>query len=120
MANNPNAAKNLKPFTGADDPRRQNGAPKGTKHLKTWIREAAEDKKLEGLVFSSKGEFKDLVKTKQYPVKALVAVAFQKALAGDKQWADWIANNGWKQEIDITSDGEKLEAAQIYLPSRND
>lgn len=52
---------------------------------------------------------------KQYkgaPVKAIVRVAMMKALSGDKPWADWLANNGYGQKLDLTSKGESLSKTE--------
>lgn len=93
--------QNLKPFTGVDDPRRMNGKPKGTIHLSTHIQNALNDPDFKAHFIDSKGkkiEFKGL------PIKAIIQTAVIKARAGDKQWADWLAQNGYgsKQTIEIT------------------
>lgn len=91
------------------------GKPKGTKHISTWIQEMMNDEEFEAMVLDSKNGYKDF---KGAPLKAIIQVATRKALSGDKQWADWLANNGWKQQLDITSDGEKLDPYIIYKPEK--
>jgi hypothetical protein len=95
--------QNLKPFTGADDPRRSNGKPKGTKHLSTWIQEMMNDEDFETYLQDAKDGWKPF---KGAPVKAIVRVAMIKSLAGDKQWADWLANHGYGQKMVHSNDPE--------------
>jgi len=40
------------------------------------------------------------------PAKAIVTVAMRKAAAGDKQWADWLANHGYGQKMVHSNDPE--------------
>lgn len=81
------------------------GKKPGTKHIATWIQELLNDEEFEARILDAKIGIKEF---KGAPLKAIIQVAITKAINGDKQWADWIANNGWKQQLDITSDGEKL------------
>lgn len=97
--------QNLKPFTGADDPRRVNGAPKGTKHISTWIQEMMNDNEFETQVLDSKTGWKDY---KGAPLKAIIQVAAKQALAGDDKAREWLAKHGWKAQLDITSAGEQI------------
>lgn len=97
--------QNLKPFTGADDPRRMNGKPKGTKHLSTWIQELMNDEEFETYVQDAKEGWKPY---KGAPVKAIVRVAMLKALSGDNKWAEWIGKFGYGSKLDVTSNGNTV------------
>lgn len=97
--------QNLKPFTGADDPRRGT-KPKGSKHISTYIKEMLSDEDFEALLLDSK---KGAIEYKGAPVKAIIAVAIQKALFDKEkgqQWADWLAKYGWgsKNTLDVNVD----------------
>lgn len=81
------------------------GLPKGTKHIATWIQELLNDEEFEANILDSKIGIKAY---KGAPLKAIIEVAIVKAINGDKQWADWIANNGWKQQLDVTTNGKDL------------
>ncbi len=83
--------QNLKPFTGADDPRRANGAPKGSIHLSTRIQKMLNDDdfNVEHVIGGEKFEFKG------NPADAIIKTAIIKARNGDKQWADWLAQHGY-------------------------
>lgn len=100
---NPNQ-EHLKPWQPGESGNPAGKKP-GTKHLSTWIQEMMNDETFEIWLTDVRQGF---VKYEGVPIKAIVGTAMKKAAAGDKQWADWIANNGWKQQVDITSDGEKL------------
>lgn len=76
--------QNLKPFTGVDDPRRQNGRSKGSKNLATIVRE------LENENFDWSQPYikqKNLTGT---PWRAIVAVALSQALDGNIFAAEWL------------------------------
>lgn len=90
---------NLKPFTGADDPRRMNGKPKGTKHLSTIIRELADDIDWSKTTLNNKEEL-----AKKYGkngFKAMAYVAFTKAMTGDTRAMEWLAKHGYGEKLDI-------------------
>lgn len=75
------------------------GKPKGAKHLSTYIQEMMEDETftveyVEGYT---------LKKHKGAPVKALVVVAFMKALAGDNKWAEWLGKYGYGQKLELAN-----------------
>lgn len=102
--------QNLKPFTGADDPRR--GHPrKGSKHISTWIQEMLNDEEFEATLLDSK---KGIVEYKGAPLKAIIKVAIHHASQGDTKWAEWLAKYGYgsKQTIELTKSParEVLEA----------
>lgn len=78
------------------------GKPKGAKHLSTYIQEMMEDDSftveyVEGCT---------LKKHKGAPVKALVVVAFMKALAGDNKWAEWLGKYGYGQKLELANNPE--------------
>ncbi len=89
------------------------GKPRGTVHLSTWIQEMMNDETFTGEYIEGYG----LKKHEGAPVKAIVRVAALKALAGDTKWAEWLAKYGYgqKQEIDVTSAGEKIQAQPIDM-----
>jgi hypothetical protein len=101
MAQFPNPSTQFKPGISGNPA----GKPKGTKHIATWIQELLNDEEFEARILDSKIGLKEF---KGAPLKAIIEVAITKAINGDKQWADWLANNGWKQQLDITSDNERL------------
>lgn len=102
MANNPNAAANLKPFVKGD-PRRIN-KPKGSKHLATWIQELMNDESFKANVQQGL----HIVEYKGAPIKAIIQAQIRLAMNGDTKAFDALAKYGWKQELDITSGGEKI------------
>lgn len=104
MPNNPRAAENLKPFTGADDPRRGT-KPKGTKHIATHIQEILNDENFKAEFIDSKGKKHTF---KGHPLKAIIATAIIQAAKGDKQWGDWLANNGYGTRLNINT-GDPVE-----------
>lgn len=109
MPNNPNAADNLIPAKPGDI-RNPNGKPKGTKHLSTWIQQLGNDEEFQVYLTDP---VKGYVEFKGAPIKAVVQTAWRKAAAGDKDAREWLAKHGWKQQLDITSDNEKLEGLVI-------
>lgn len=84
------------------------GKPKGTKHLSTWIQDLLNDEEFEANILDSKV---GVIKFKGAPIKAIVMVALRKAAAGDEKAREWLAKYGYgtKQEIDHTTQGEKIE-----------
>lgn len=104
---------NLKPFKKGHDPRRENnGRPKGSKSLSTYVRELEND------------DFdwsKLPVKPKNAeaftgaPFKAIVAVQVAKALDGDTRAAEWLRKSGYGDRLDITSGEEPIAAEVIFI-----
>lgn len=90
--------ENLKPFTGADDPRRMNGKPKGTVHLSTLIQKLA-NVDWEKTSLSSKDDLKK--KYGKNGIEALVYVAFSKAMSGDTRAMDWLAKHGYGEKLNV-------------------
>lgn len=96
--------QNLKPFTGADDPRRMNGKPKGTKHISTWIQEMLNDEEFETLLVDSKKGIQDY---KGAPLKAIIKTAIHKSLHDKEKgqaWAEWLAKHGYGTKLTITTE----------------
>lgn len=101
MPNNPNAIKNLKPFTGADDPRRTT-PKKGYKHLSTHIQEMLND---EDFTFFMKVEPKgSKIEFKGRPMKAIIHVAAARAMLGDKDAREWLAKYGYGNKLTIETE----------------
>lgn len=105
---------NLKPFVKGHDPRR-GVKQKGVKHISTWIQEMLNDPEYQTLLLDNK---KGYVPYKGAPLKAIIGTATRLAIAGDPKWAEWLAKHGWKQELDITSLGEKIDPVIIYRPEK--
>lgn len=80
------------------------GKPKGTKHLATYIQEMLTDEKFEAMILDSK---KGAIEYKGAPIKAIIAVAIQKALFDKEkgqQWAEWLARHGYGTKLTITAE----------------
>lgn len=92
--------ENLKPFT-KNDPRRIN-KPKGAIHLSTRIQNMLNDPEFtaEHVVDGKKITFKG------QPAEAIIKTAVIRATQGDKQWADWLANNGYGSKVVHSNDPE--------------
>lgn len=94
---NPNMS-GLKPFTGADDPRRSHKQP-GTKHLSTHIQNILND---DDFSFFIKQEPKgNKIEYKGKPVKAIIHVAVYRAMLGDKDAREWLAKYGYGTKLTI-------------------
>ncbi len=108
--------QNLKPFTGADDPRRANGPPKGTKHISTWIQNMLNDEDFETLLdHPTKG----YIEFKGAPLKAIIQTAMRKAIGGDKQWADWLATHGYGTKQIIEVNDSRKEILEKYMGDKD-
>lgn len=102
--------QNLKPFTGADDPRRVNGPPKGTVHIKTLAKQIFENMDTwDRLPIKDKGQIKQLRemvgKDKSYG-QALLYAWLQKSLQ-DPRFASIVLelmDGKGKTEIGIDTD----------------
>jgi hypothetical protein len=111
--------QNLKPFTGADDPRRMNGKPKGTKHLSTWIQDMLNDPEFETTLLDSK---KGIQNYKGAPLKAIIGVAIHKSIHDkDKgtQWAEWLAKHGYGTRQVIEVEDPRKEILEQYMGNSN-
>lgn len=83
--------ENLKPFTGANDPRRMNGKPKGTIHVSTWIDRMLNDDDFKGLV----REGLEIKEYKGAPMKAIIGAQIRLAMAGDTKAFDALLKHGY-------------------------
>ena len=105
--------QNLKPFTGADDPRRHNGRPKGRKNLATIVRELEnEDFDWDKLAIIADNEKlkKAIDKLKQYgsPWRAITIRALIDSLGGDKKAMEYLRKSGYGDKLDVTTKGDKI------------
>lgn len=98
MANNPNAADNLVPFTGANDPRRKNGRPPGIKNWATIVQDLLADENFIDKVYNEKPGWWDDLPNKN-GANAVAAAMTIKALKGDKQAADWLRQTGFGDKV---------------------
>lgn len=94
--------KNLKPFTGADDPRRQNGRRKGSKNLSTIVNELlGSDMSLtEPINEGLRLYFQNSPTTY---AKAIAMAMILKAINGDVRAAAWVSNYADKQSNNTDS-----------------
>lgn len=83
------------------------GKTPGTIHLSTHIQRLMEDDAFEANILDAKTGIKEY---RGAPIKAIIQVAITKAVNGDDKAREWLAKYGWgtKQEIDVTSKGEKI------------
>ena len=87
---------NLKPFTGADDPRRQNGRKKGSKNLSTIVVELLNQDVDPNLPIDAEW----LSLEKEQPITYAKAIALSmivKAINGDVRASTWVSNYADKQ-----------------------
>lgn len=87
---------NLKPFTGADDPRRQNGRTKGSKNLSTIVIELLSEE-MDPNILVEEGAKKYLGNSPTTYMKALAKSMIAKAINGDVRAASWVSAYADKQ-----------------------
>lgn len=107
---------NLTPFTpenAAENGSKGGRAKKGSKHLSTLIREIGESIDWDKTNLKNKEELK--AKYGNNGWKAIVYVAWTKAMAGDPQAMKWLAENGFGKQVDITSGGEPIKALVEFV-----
>lgn len=104
--------QNLKPFTGADDPRRMNGKPKGTKHLSTYIQEALIDPDFEL-------KLKDGTILKEMPMKAIIKTAIAKSVSGDTRAMEWLAKHGYGEKFIHEINDPRKEILDKYIGDKD-
>lgn len=88
---------NLKPFTGADDPRRQNGRRKGSKNIATLVRSILDEDIDPSLIHSE--SLKELLAKNNSPMsymEAIVQSQVLKAAGGDIRAAEWVVEQSDK------------------------
>lgn len=87
---------NLKPFTGASDPRRQNGRKKGSKNLSTIVIELLGEE-MDSNILVGEGPRKYLGNSPTTYMKALAKTMIAKAINGDVRAATWVSNYADRQ-----------------------
>lgn len=88
------------------------GPKPGFKHISTWIQEMLNDESFESLL---QHPTKGYVEFKGAPLKAIIQVAIRKAQGGDKQWADWLANNGYGSTLKVEIDDPRKDLLSRYM-----
>ena len=110
---------NLKPFIGANDPRRQNGRRKGSKNLSTIVNELLDtDMSLtEPISDEMKQYFSNSPTTY---AKAVATAMMVKAINGDVRAATWISNYADRQPPDETDTGFFSQSVTVFevVPNR--
>lgn len=109
MPNNPNAAKNLIPAKKGEV-RNPKGKPKGTIHLSTRIQNMLDDDEfsVDHVIGGERFEFKG------NPAEAIIKTAIIKARNGDKQWADWLAQNGYGNKLSVEVTDTRKDILERY------
>jgi hypothetical protein len=115
MPYNPKSKENLIPVKKGEV-RNPNGNYNRTKHISTWIQELGNDEDFEVYLQHPTKGYQSF---KGAPVKAVVETAWRKAAAGDKDAREWVAKYGWKPQLDITSNDEKIEGLVIIKNNDN-
>ena len=92
------------------------GKPKGSLNLSTLIREIGESIDWDKTNLKNKEELK--AKYGNNGWKAIVYVAWTKAMAGDPQAMKWLAENGFGKHVDVTSNGETIKGATITFADK--
>jgi len=101
--------KQLTPFTkknAAENGAKGGTAKAGSVHLKTLIQDIGNNIDWDKTTLKDKAQMKELYGKNAW--KALIYVAFTKALAGDPKAMDWLAKNGYGTNLDITSEGKSI------------
>lgn len=105
----------LVPFTGANDPRRSNGRPKGSKNFATIIKEL-ENEEFDWSLFPKENKELQQFIENMFPIgsplRAIVYRALIDAITGtpaEKASArEWIRKAGYGDKLDVTSKGESI------------
>lgn len=113
MPNNPNAAKNLKPFTGADDPRRSNGRPAGIPNTATRLKRLLEME--QEITNPVNGEKEKFTVAEQMDL-AMINAARKGNVKAYTALVDRLEGKP-NQALDMTSNGETLSNV-IYMPAK--
>lgn len=87
------------------------GKPKGAKHLKTLIQEIGNNIDWNKTTLKDKDGMRSKYGNNAW--EAITYVALTKAMAGDPKAMDWLSKNGYGQNIDVTTGGEKLEGLVV-------
>ena len=107
MAGNPHPRlENLKPFKKGQiaNPK---GRPKGIRNWSTIIQSLLADVDLMDKVVKNKPSYWNDIEVKNGANLIVVAMMI-KAMQGDKQAAEWLSKTGFKEQIDVTTNGESF------------
>ena len=97
--------------------RNPNGRPKGTKNLKTIMREL-ENENFDWSKMPVKQ--KEAVEALGSPWRAIVYVGVQQALKGDTKAMEWLRKAGYGDKLDVTSNGETIQPLRVEFINAND
>lgn len=92
--------------------RNPKGKPKGTKHLSTIIQELQDEVDWDLTTLKSKDEL-----SKKYGkngMKALVYVAYSKAMSGDVKAMEWMAKHGYGERLKLEIDDPRKAILDKY------
>lgn len=92
------------------------GAPKGYKHISTWIQEMLNDEEFSLYLEDAKEGYKE---HKGAPIKAIVKTATIKAAVGDKDSREWLAKYGYGQKFEVEGTGELIVKLVSYSESQD-
>lgn len=97
--------------------RNPNGRPKGAKSWSTVVREVLNDEELFNTILATADKVPAWVQNlnKKNAANAIAVAMAHRALAGDKQAAEWLRKTGYGDKIDITSDGQPLKIAMVQF-----
>lgn len=93
------------------------GKPKGSKNLKTIIRELEDEDFNWNLVPIKQ---KDAAKKIGAPWRAIMFTALAKAYSGDVRAMEWLRKSGYGDKMDITTDGKPLKALVEFIGEDED
>lgn len=113
MPNNPNAAKNLRPFKKGQSGN-PNGRPKGSKNLSTIIQEMLADEELADVLIAIKPRWWEVL-PKRDPAHAMVAMMIAKACHGDISAASWIVRTGYGNKVALPEPDEREERPVYFI-----
>lgn len=82
------------------------GAPKGTRHLSSIIQELENELDWSKTTLKNKTELAEQYGKNGF--KAMVYVAFTKAMTGDTKAMEWLAKYGYGTKIDVTSNDKSI------------
>jgi hypothetical protein len=91
-----------------------NGRPKGIRSWSTVVKRILSDEKLFEMMTADKNNpaWVDVLETKN-AANAIVGAMVTKALAGDKNAAEWLRKTGFGDKLDITSDDMPIQTATV-------
>lgn len=114
---------NLTPFQEGEERAKEAGSKggtnkKGSRHLSTLIRDLAKNIDWNLTTLKDKEGLKK--KYGKNGWKAIVYVAFTKAISGDTKAMDWLAKNGFGTRIDLTTDDEPINEIRVRFVGEDD